>query len=406
MRFAIILLILLGIRTTEAQDTDHWTAWLRLGSDVVLIDSSGNELQRITLPVIKGHRSGNTHMSSDGQLISYMSSNESFDALQLRVYDTITNNLRLTYDLNYNVGVTEKNLFYTSNRFSLDSASLALAQHNGEPDGWRILVFDLSSGEIIHSLMGDTAPEIVKRLDGNEALMYRFADDTITFALAAPWNYPSGSDKTSQLSMDWHILSDTFTENCAYSHLDHGTFEPSGVVIESMIHPDLGYVPDSDIPRTPYALEFYDSETNWRQVFYKSGEFQPHSPTFVQNGERIVFWGNPYPENAAMRRLVLIERDGTIIDQLNVLGDLSITSTNNGFLYRAFYDVAGWETKLVYVNTRNDLPFAQQSVILESKPDESLRVLWAGSDNLTPIADFMPWADYMSYDPGCPPYRG
>ena len=404
MRVAIILFILLGVQSVEAENTEHWTAWLYHSGTVLLINESGKELQRITLPVPQGQRVWEITASHNGQRIAYTSATESFDAAQLRVYDTQVRQLLLEYDLQYDPSTILNHVLQSSSIFNLDDTAFAFAPYNGEPDGWSIYVFDLESGALTRTLTRQTADTFVQRIAGNEPLLYNFVDDTVTFLLI--WEGRVTPDTELLSSVDWNFTTDTFSENCAYTHIGHDTLEPSGLVVESAVHPDLGYVPDVDVDMTPYALEFYDPETHGRQVFYRSSEFLPRNPTFVQNGERIAFWGHPEDVKPGFERLMIIERDGSTVDQLDVLGRPTIKGVNDGFLYTTLYDVSGWVSKLTYVNTRGETPFTHQSVIWESQPDEFFRLVWAGSEHETPVADLMPWANYMTYSSNCPPYRG
>jgi hypothetical protein len=101
----------------------------------------------------------------------------------------------------------------------------------------------------------------------------------------------------------------------------------------------MGYYVESDIDLGgEYTLEFYDPNENTRQVFYQNHDFMPHAPVFVQNGERIALWGNPDREDLRHNRLEVIERDGTIVDQLDIDGPPIIRAVNDGFLYTIYID--------------------------------------------------------------------
>jgi hypothetical protein len=387
----------------QIEETDTWTAWLYGGGEVILINEQGDELQRITLPVMEDQHILHVGAAHNGLLIAYISINESsYDAAQVRVYDTQTNQLRVDYSLSFNTNSLWNGMLLGSSNFNADDTLFAVGQNNGEEGGWSILVFDLATGEVIQILTADRVPRTILRSAGIQPLIYRFADDTITFAAVSYWDYPSGPESAFRWSINWHLPTDSFSENCLYTHLNHGTFDPTGEVIESAIHPYLGYVPDSDIQGDgPFALEFYDTEAHWRQVFYGTRDFLLYNPTFVQNGERIVVWGDPSPDGLGVNRLVLIERDGIVVDQADIVGSPFIRGTNDGFVHITFYDVSDWVSSLTYVNTRGETPFAHQSVIWESQPNQYLKVVWAASENPAPLASFMPWGNRMTYDPDC-----
>jgi hypothetical protein len=406
MRIWLLTLLFLGFSLeTSAKIFESWTAWLHNFNTIIQVDQNGQVLQQITLNAADGYQIQSAGASHDGRIIAYVVVDYATFSARFYLIDAQTGQVRLKHDLPTKDGFYGEYTVMGSENFSLDDTAFALPEY-GESDTWRILIFDVQTGTITHTLSGETFNNSVRGMDANSAIIYRFDKETVTFVPVTTWNNPLSPENAFRWSIDWHTAADTFSENCAYTHANHDTIEPSGLVIESAIHAGLGYVPDADVTTTPYALEFYDPETKGRQVFYRSSEFLPHNPTFVQNGERIAFWGDPQAENSGLRRLVIIERDGSIIDQVDVLGTPTIKGVPNGFLYTTIYDVSGGVSELTFVNTRGNNPFADQTVIWESQPDELFRVFGADSESEVLTTDVIPWADYMSFNPNCPPYRG
>lgn len=410
IRFAIILL-LCAAWVQPAASTDEWTAWL-VYRDAVLVDSHGKELQRITLPVPEGQRLWYwPGISHNGKLFAYISVADPWDeakVAQLRVYDTASQQVRLVYDFPF----TEENsniFFSGSSNFSPDDTQFAIGYDTGKRPGWRIVVFDLASGAVVRALTRASTPPSVSKIWGNVPIIVHFTHDDLTFSITPPVHVLKTREILTHRSIDWHLSSNVFSENCQNTYPWYTSmFDPTGEVIETGTHPTSDNVPHSSVEKdTIFTLEYYNPTSHQWQVFYES-RFSLYGATFVQNGERIVIVIDATTASSKKRatRLVIIERDGSVVDQLDVEGSVDIEGTNDGFVYTLDEDRVGWVTKLTYVNTRSAAPFAHQSVIFESKPDELLRVWWAKSNTEAPLPQYMPWGNRMSWKPDCPTNQG
>ncbi len=410
MRTLIIFLIgLLWLQPTTPPD--EWTAWLRGKGAVFLIDSHGNEIQKVEMPSDADHYVRDIGISHDGKLIAYvLTDTYSQSIMQLRVYDTETQSIRLQYDLTLEgPGQFWNDSFLSSNNFSPDDSTFVIGDFNGQAYGWRILVFNLESGTLERTLTADKTLPFHPKIEGQIPIIFRFTGTMLTYGITSFGNFPSQPDKALRSSFDWDMTTDTLSENCAYTHIPYATFEPTGEAIVTGIEPDLDYIPDSDLTGNgQYTLEFYDSSKQIWQVFYQNPDFLAEGVTFIQNGERIILWGKPQSEkNGSLRRLVIIERDGSVVDQLEVIGVPHVQATNNGFIYTTYYDVTPWSNQVVYVNTRREHPFADQTIVMESKTDEQLTILWAKDNATLPLPDFVPWGNLMQYwSFSCPANNG
>jgi hypothetical protein len=400
--------LLCAVLLLRLPSDDTWTAWLFGQGDLIQINSNGTQLQRVRPPRHENDYFVASAFSHDGTLFAYITLSRELDIARLRVYDTQSEQLRLNVEFP-NVNYPPWSLMLRDSRnFSPDDRRLAIGYPNPAYSDWSIAIYDLETGELINTLDRSAVPTWYSRPSGTAPTIFQFTASAITFLPIDVWSSQDTSIPLAEWSANWHFETGQFSENCAFTYLEQGVFEPTGEVVEAAIHYELGYIPDTDIVTDGiYTLELYIPKMRGRQVFYQNRDFLPTGITFVQNGERLVVQGRVDLDKAGLSRLVLIERDGTLIDQLDVTGEVNVQATNNGFVYTSFYDVSGWVSDLIYVPTRNRAePFEHQSVVWSSEPETYASVKWARSDVRAPLADFMPWGDRLSYLNNCPPNRG
>ncbi len=325
-RYFLFLLILFPILSgiTAAQNRPYgWTAWLHYGRHMTLVNAAGESLREVELPLPEGYSSAlGAAISHNGDLIAYQVDIPGTLNTHIEVYDSVSQELELDYAVPAFSIVAP--LMIGDYNFNEDDTALAIAYNFLRPsDGtfdWVIQVIDISTGHIIHQLTRDeftsrntdyAADRIygvrVQRYDHSKISFKLQRNDTTSEMSDFVWNYVWNTD-TADIELD-----------IAYSGGRVEVFEPTGEIIS--------YVAKLDYSN--YTVGVYDPFLRARFPFFVS-DFAPE-PHFIQNAERIIM-RNRFTDST----LVLVERNGEVIDQWSAPGNVilrSLRGTPDGFLY-------------------------------------------------------------------------
>ncbi|MEQ8673848.1 MAG: hypothetical protein RLP44_12610 [Aggregatilineales bacterium] len=389
----------LATSVQQNDERERIVAIMRNSGSIVVIDSEQEDVQEIPLPVSENYQTRDVAISHNGVFVVYSSRNSTTRAIQIRVFNRLTGAVQIEYDIQGD----DAFIYLRASNFSTDDSKLAVGYYDSVLGSWKIVVFDLESGELIRTMTDGDFPNTYIH-HGQYPFIYHFANDTITFINTTPFDSPGDFENASYDTLDWDFTTDTFSPNCVYTHLDQITYNPTGEVIETAIQRDLVETGDADVPTYgAYVLQL--AEGNTRQVFFQN--VTPlDSAQFVQNGERIVTWARS-TENPSAYHMILIERDGTVIDELDVIGHPQVRSTHDRFVYRLYQDTTGWVIDFVYVNTRESAPFANRTILWQSDHDRYYYSLeWADEGIDDDLPDHMSWGDVMSYTINCPRSHG
>lgn len=391
----ITLILTLGIPAARAADT-NWTAWLRFGAHIIRVNAAGETLQTIDLPTSDAFP--NFYSDDNGALVA-ISHNGRFAAYTLQsdtqtsvlIYDTQTDQIAVRYVHPAAADITSF-LRPSSHLFNTDDTALAftyaLPNADGRTTDWGIKVLPITpdspteSPEITISLTGNTGGMIVPMIWG-----FQDAEITYSYEIIMP-------DVGLTEANIWNTVTGDIAPSFVYNNLNAQTFDPTGEVIIP--------VNDLRLPRTDHYLngfQVYDPIARNVYPFY-AADVTAQQPTFVQNGERILL----QDASGSMTHWRLIERDGTVISEWDLLPSIKIVSlhgTADGFVYTAAInccDTLLTLPALFQVNTRdNELDPGYTAWYLDRPTyqewegaNQGFEILWVNDP--APLGPFIPWA--------------
>lgn len=353
------------LATTVQAGGPPWSAWLYApdSGQVVMVGTDSAVLYDFVLPLPQGFDGlpGQVAASRGGTLLAYVARNSDTGEHQLRVYDVVGQNARVTHNLPQAVGDT---FVIRASELNFNSSDSALAYGYALTDGsWEVIVVDTFLGDLLYQLRSDS-PAISGQA-GNEPnvtpVVQRFDDDSVVFSLSAGASYR------------WSLQDGTISP-AATAALDMDVFLPTGEVVMALDDPNL----------PGPALQVIDPATGTRFPFYSEPEpiaaprwFQ--QPTFVQNGERVAVLAGGW--------LRLLERDGTTAGEAALAGEVTLRGLTDGLVF-ALWD--GAATSLIAANTRES--GLNQSQVVWSG-DQRFLLVWVQDRRLVPYGPYLPWAN-------------
>lgn len=384
-RFTLFVLLtgLLALAApARADDPAAWTAWLHYGRHMTLIDSNGDVLREVDLPLPEGYSLyPNIAVSRHGGLVAY-EVRDGKRAVQLIVYDTKIENPILNFALPDDISFTSMD---EASELIYNETDSVLAYAFGTNDGqWKIVIFSLTGGETAYTLESNNiAATNMESLVGVPSIR-QYKGVEVTFTLES--------------SYIWNTVTREIRPDIAYASGFTNTFLPTNEVIMSLN--DLRF--STRIHGTIFnTLQVYDPLTDSRYPFYVDDS----SAGFIQNGERIMLV-SVTQGITPIDRWTIIERDGMIVGDWTLPSNIYVTALRgipDGFIYSVRIMTNGNSSlnlpALFAVNTRDGLDIGHKVWSINVKEFQSyfafpelasLRIAWVHSD--APVGPFKPWA--------------
>ncbi len=412
--------------STRADDESPpaWTAWLHYGRHMTLIDSNGDTLREVDLPIPQGYTSldyrsqAHVAVSNNGHLVAYLAEGTQIPKL-LVVYDIYQEQIKLTYAISDHIA--NSSMFLLDGQlFNQQDTAFAFGYSfiRDNSYGWRIIVLDLAAGRLIYELSNTPSDNGVVEPDHATywtPMIRAYQGTEIVFTLQE-----SGLEGKSE-SIRWNTLGGDLQSDIIYPHLYTDTLSSTG---EVLIPFEDERFPSEVAPPYLYgvystAQEVYDPLSRTRFPFFAAYGY----PYFVQNGERVLISAASYisPSSPNVVVMTLVDRDGQVINKFQVPENMvmsSIDAVSNGFVYTTSLALVDRSYSMaipaVYeVDTRDDqldLGRVVWQISLKEFRDytEPLQqpffdIAWVHSD--APVGPFKPWAQLADpvYAPTPPP---
>ncbi|MBZ0315404.1 MAG: hypothetical protein K8L91_03225 [Anaerolineae bacterium] len=339
--FAAVLILLPPVihvphLAAHAQNDDEWFAYVVhvygdvLQQELIRVDEDGNT-QTYALPV-QVARSGPSGFSPDGQLITYCEADD--EATQLVMWDIAAE--RPVWTRNF--GPTSA---CRVSGWGFDPTNKLVAigigsdnDHAGDGPHWRIVVLDVSNGDLVYELNDQMESVIAFGLDvfGDVALLpfvKHFADGEIIFVLD-----PSLGTEYNQLqAYRWTIESGTI-ELVDYWGSQVADFLPeTGEML--MVESDGTTTLSDNLPRGN-SLKLVDADGV--RTLYQQPDITVMSAMFVNDGQAIFV--NGFDAAAFANHFVVITREGEVQDlEIDALSVFPLPARGGFILDKTFYDI-------------------------------------------------------------------
>jgi hypothetical protein len=394
----LLLFMLVSIRPLSAQTEQPeplWTAWLynQFTGRALLVADDGQILRDFALPNYEAVRRLpligvdpiTIAVSHDGTLLAYVTTHDGTN--QLQVFDTLTQTTLVLYEFS-----SELNSFLNSELtrfvFSEDDSTLAFG-FSREDGTWELLVLDTTTGDIISSLTS-ASPTLLLPESTPQApklpvvLLHRGDDVVLSF-------YRVNNDAPPFYTgvYIWGVGSDGILPTLSFRVSPYDYLTLTGEVLRSAFNPDLSN--SSDFPERPNTLVVYEPNNVTETTFFHDERynFGIYGALFVQNGERIVTSGATSTNGDLSFDILLLERDGTIVDV-----QPSVCLNRRGLADGLVVMCESFKgTSLRYIDTEDDT-LDDAVVIWESDldADDGTSLIWAGDNRPVNNGPFMEWA--------------
>jgi hypothetical protein len=407
--FAIFALLILAA-PARAADSPAWTAWLHYGRHMTLIDSGGNTLRELDLPVPEGYDESifgtlkDIGISADGRLAAYKFSNLN----ELHLIDLTASTEPANYTIDSNGSPSSP---LTTQTFDAKGESFAVAYTPTGRD-LSLNVLSTQSTDLLYSFsttanaLGLTPVQNFVR-----AFVLDYTGRKVNFAVSVI--EPDSEDRDNEQGTTdiysiryfiWDMVTDNIQPDTSFSNLEPNFFPATGEIIASAYNPlfptdtfEFGHPLEN-------TLQVYDPTIDAVFPFYQADDVLTRSAFFVQNGERILAY--LFHRDDPAWYWTLLERDGSVVDEWALPENLQIDTVKNtpaGFIYTASLKTGEWDWEplpAVYeVNTRSDQLNTGHLVWQMSMKDfhsyfefyqPYFDIAWVHSD--TPVGPFKPWA--------------
>jgi len=385
-----------GLLSVIAQAPD-WEAWVYNSNNgrMILIGSDRSIYEDFTLPGLPGNNySSNAVVSPDGRIILYTLNNQNNGIITVYAYDTIVNAVAASFVVpsqQNQLVYTNINILASEQIFSPDGNSVAIGYTiDGE---WSIVVMDLfnTPGNIRLQLNeSDPIMSPVPEIAIDVPVIMNYDGFALDFVLV-----PAATEGLPAYS---HFTYDTRTNNLesnVYYTIPWGDFNPRN---DSYVFPIADYRYSPPDPRYEQrgehinSLHVHQAETDTIYPIYVSPDTTVANPTFIQNGEKILF--RSFSADTNMADWVIMEDLGAGQYQLFQLANLtdffpsSIESTGDGMLMTmdassamdTFDVLSSYPNRSVLMsfNTRTDNTLSNDgSIVWIGEENQSYRLVWA-----------------------------
>jgi WD40 repeat protein len=380
-RLFTLLSFILAIGSASTQDS-AWTAWMydAFHGHLVRVNSDGDVLQDFTLRQASEEYVRNVSVSPSGTLLTYVSG-----ARQLVIYNTTSQTEQQVIELP-SLFTDSISVHPRGSPFNEAETMIALG-YMLDNQRWQIDVYDTTSGALQYRLPGDE-PAMPFYLGEYESalvpVIQRFEGSRVVFTITVltvngDWRYDS---------FEWDFTAREIRRNLAYTSLDSDTFTPTGEVVnpvqDNTLHNQAGSFASAVQQNSLQAFsDFYI------YPFYNATDESLSSPRFVQKGERIAVNGSTA---SGVASIVLLERDGTLVDQLETIYMSNVYGLSDGFVYTMNTPSATQNTSLLYYVKTRDGGLDNNRLIWSGESGPTYDLIWARDTQQAPLAEFTPWA--------------
>lgn len=344
----LMIVMLLSIGSVQARQSDRpWIIWLTNGEVVTGMTRDGYVALTYSIPAVDG---GMTHpiVSYSGRYAAYLAGLADPKDWAFQVYDSLTEQVVVNMPSQDRIWEAP---FFRADWQIFDAAETRVTFGYATYEDavgvarWQYFVFDLTSGEMLHSLRVDseaTAPGCPTCTP----FTHSFVDDTIIFSLIRlgmedfprPYVWDLGTGEVTPYSRFLPVDAsfNTATGETVFSRMDE-RFAAETVL-------DTLYV---DVLSSDGCFPFY-----------KSAEWVMQDPIFVQGGERVAF--KAFFQNFSSLFVGVVEPDGDLVGFYPVAdvanpNEFRYAATPDGFVYvEQTFDATGNPiSRLVQVITQN-----------------------------------------------------
>lgn len=311
-RWVWAFMLLMSLSTVQAQDSG-WTAWLRYGRHMTLMNAAGETLQEVELPLDSRYAHTLLSVSPDGKTAAFQVwEGSTGEAESLLFYDLQLQSVITNYPL------PDDTIVQTVLRQNMFSENLAGYGFVTPEHGWRLIVLDIQTGEIVAEIDSLMVEDGIPR-EHHVPVVRAFSDNLLSFSLLRLGEWACmGLDGPS---FSWSITNDEIQPIIAYQSERPTIFQPTGEVVFSLC----------DVDNPEYGGVYAYDPINQAQLLIHRlpGKYISH---FVQNGERILL-ESVEPDALEWS---LLERSGAITDDWQLpplVVWTSLAGTADGFLY-------------------------------------------------------------------------
>lgn len=290
-------LVLLGcLLTGLSVAQDRWSAWVYNPDDGIItqILSTGEIAASFRLPLTQAFNAYGDHavVSESGRFVAYTAYDNTVDRAnqQLFVYDLVIGRISFAYEL---IGVIDTSLAYGDQQGAFADSAAQFALGMVDDQTWQIVIGSMNTSAVLTTLVYDPArlPEVSATAI---PIVQRFNGASVWFSVG-------------EQSFRWNLIEDTLTPDATYQMSDYLTGEI--ITLNESGGVDL-------IGLDGNAQTIYQAENGILQTV-----------RFIQNGQQALIT----VQNADETRLVVIDRNGTLIGELSGVLD-QIHATPDGFV--------------------------------------------------------------------------
>lgn len=354
-----------------AQDDEQWSSYLFSSFDKQLVRvylDGTTETYDLGIPEETFVTGRNMAFTNDGNTVAFcapiMEGETTTHTVYVRDLEAGTNSVEAELGAAWDCRIDQE---------ALDEEAGQLAVSTIGDEGWRIQVFDLTSGEVIQTLATgeENAPVL-----GNEADMHSLADvnhfenGTLIFALL-----PYGTEGPDEApAFAWNFETGEASEVELWGKSMRDFFEPTGELAALHVNPDLeAGLPGGPMPSYNEVLVAdFDSEA--QTVMYSSEEI-PTDLAFIEGGQRLAInllepFDMENPENMQTTRWVALDREGNTEELATPESYSQLANAPEGFVLlegitadpnmgrydmRLSYNSGGESTTLWYMEANEDV---------------------------------------------------
>jgi hypothetical protein len=336
-------------------------------------------------------------VSHDWHYITYTVSNKTSGRKAIIIYNRETNAALHTIALepsHVSVDFHASELIYNET-----STSIALGYSTNNENGWELKAIQI----------GTSAPEIVLRHDSPAAralnigaqfmlpVVRRFVGSDVTFVIVR-----TGTEGESEYqNYTWNISNGTVRVEpvAQFPTFSTDIYLPTGETISELVDGRLPSCNDCSPYYISNTLAVYDPIKKTRYPFFNTTELALFLPTFIQNGERILFGGNVSINSNGLPKMAVVERSGKLVGYLTgVSASTNPVGWQDGFMYVSPGANPNDPPRLTLVNTRSGLGNSQ--VVWTGTPGTQVSLLQTPS-NMQFAGPFQPWGQLAA--PGVAP---
>jgi hypothetical protein len=392
-RFILIfvLTLLASLQAAADEPPTAWTAWLHYGRHMTLIDSNGDTLREVDLPIPEFDPAAYYNFSreigitKDSRVVAYLLTPFT-EPTRLITFDTAVNEIQAVFSPD---GSPLQGLAYPTQWSFNESDTAFVTAYTPTSLDIHMDVLDVESAAVIHSVDITTASlGLASDLQVWQVSILRYVDGEVNFALNL-MDPDAGDPNIGSIErfinrfFTWNTLTGDIRPDIIFSNLESDIFSATDEIITTAYNSDFptdmfeeGYPLDN-------VLQTYDPTIDAVFPFYQADAVFPRSVSFVQNGTRIL--ANLLDRNRDNLGWywALLERDGTIVDEWVLPENLQIDTvenTPNGFLYTLSLKTDEW--------TWYPLPAVYEADTRDNKLDVG-QLVWQ-----TPMREFHAYFDY------------